>query len=148
MRYAFVAAAIAAFLASPAQAQQVFKCTENGKTVFSDHPCGDTAHELDVRPARGGYDPAAAERIRSQTNRLNNQFDAEDRERQRAHEATARRIDAERQAKIDKCRKIREERDDAKRWAGEFKHKDNIKREQAKQKDAQDALWWECREVW
>lgn len=148
MRIALIAAAVVAVLAAPAQAQQIFKCTESGKTVFSDHPCGETARELDVRPARGGYDPGAAARIRSQTERLNSQFAAEDRVRDAARRAASDRIDAERQAKIDKCRQIREERDDAKYWAGEFKHKDNIKREKAKQKEAQDALWWECREVW
>lgn len=123
MRIALIAAALVAVLVAvlitPAQAQQVFKCSENGKTVFSDHPCGDSAQELDVRPSRGGYDPGAAARI-----------------------------DAERQAKVDKCREIREARNDAKYWAGEFQHKDNIRREEEKAKSAQDALWWECREVW
>lgn len=147
MRTGIIIAAFAAILASPVQAQQIFKCVENGKTVFSEWPCGDTARELDVRPSRGGYDPGAAARIRSQTEGLNRRFDAEDRARQRASEATSQRIEADRQAKIDKCRKIREERDDAKYWAGEFEHKDNIRREEAKAKSAQDALWWECREV-
>lgn len=148
MKSAFVILIAGALLASPAAAQQIFKCTENGKTVFSDNPCGDSARELDVRPARGGYDPGAAARIRSQTEQLNSRFDAEERTRDRARQAAAARIDAARQAKIDKCRKIREERNDAKYWAGEFQHKDNIRREEAKAKSAQDALWWECREVW
>lgn len=104
MRIALIAAAVVAILGAPAQAQQIFKCNENGKTVFSDHPCGETARELDVRPARGGYDPGAAARIRSQTERLNSQFAAEDRVRDAARRAASDRIDAERQAKIDKCR--------------------------------------------
>ena len=143
-----IALAASVLISHPACAQQVFKCTENGKAVFSDHPCGDSARELDVRPARGGYDPGAAERIRSQADSVNRRFDAEQDARDRARQAAAARIDAERQAKADKCRKIREERDDAKYWAGEFEHKDNIRREEARAKSAQDALWWECREVW
>lgn len=148
MRTGIIIAALAAILSAPASAQQIFKCVENGKTVFSEWPCGDSAQELDVRPSRGGYDPGAAARIRSQTEGLNRRFDAEDRARQRASEATAQRIDADRQAKVDKCRKIREARNDAKYWAGEFQHKDNVRREEEKAKSAQDALWWECREVW
>lgn len=142
-----IAFAVAALI-SPAQAQQVFKCSEGGKTVFSDRPCGETAREIDVRPPRGGYDPGAAARIRAQTQGATSRFAAEDRERARAREAEARRVDSERQAKADKCRKLRESRDDAKYWSSEFRHKDNIAREKAKQKEAQDALWWECREVW
>lgn len=147
MRSAFFAAVIAAFLVAPAQAQ-VYKCTENGKTVFSDVPCATGAKRVDVRPATGGYDADAAARARMQTERIKQQQALEDSERAAARRSTETRIAAERQAKVDKCRKIREERDDAKYWASEFKHKDNIKREQAKQKGAQDALWWECREVW
>lgn len=142
-----VALLAAALLAGSAQAQ-VFKCTENGKTVFSDAPCGDSAREIDVRPARGGYDPGAAARIRSQADVINQRFDAEQDARDRARQAASARIDAERQAKIDKCNQIRRDRDDAKRWAGEFRHKDNIRREERKADAAQDALWWECREVW
>jgi len=29
----------------------VYQCTVNGQTVFSDHPCGDNAKELDHEPA-------------------------------------------------------------------------------------------------
>lgn len=91
MQLGFVGAAAAALViaSGSAQAQQIFKCTEHGKTVFSDHPCGETARELDVRPARGGYDPGAAARIRSQTERLNSQFDAEDRARDAARRAAS-----------------------------------------------------------
>lgn len=147
MRLAIVAAAIAASLVAPAQAQ-VYKCTENNKTVFSDVPCSTGAKRVDVRPAAGSYDAQAAARARIQTERIKQQQALEDSERAAARRSTEVRIEAERQAKIDKCRKIREDRDDARYWAGEFRHKDNIRREQAKQKDAQDALWWECREVW
>lgn len=147
MRSALLAAAIAASLVSPAQAQ-VYKCTENGKTVFSDVPCSTGAKRVDVRPAAGGYDADAAARTRMQTERIKGQQALEDSRREAARRATAARIDAERQAKVAKCNKIRARRDDAKYWAGEFQHKDNIRREEAKQKDAQDALWWECREVW
>lgn len=147
MRAGAICAALLVLVATSSHAQ-VFKCTENGKTVFSDRPCGDTAREVDVRPARGGYDPGAAARIRNQTERLNSQFAAQDRAREAARQADAARIDAERKAKADKCSQIRRERDRAEYWAGEFRHKDNIARERAAQKDAQDALWWECREVW
>ncbi|WP_416341098.1 DUF4124 domain-containing protein [Thiomonas arsenitoxydans] len=50
-----IALLLAAVASSPVAAQQIFKCTENGKTVFSDHPCGETARELDVRPARRSH---------------------------------------------------------------------------------------------
>lgn len=142
------AAAVALLFVSVSAWAQVYKCSEGGKTVFSDRPCGEAASRVDVRPSTGSYDPDAAARIRSQTENVNSRFDAEERARDRARQDTAARVEADRQAKIDKCRKIREERDDAKHWAGEFRHKDNIAREKAKQKDAQDALWWECREVW
>lgn len=42
----------AALAASGAQAQ-VYKCTEGGKTVFSDLPCNSSAKVIDARPALG-----------------------------------------------------------------------------------------------
>lgn len=106
------AAAVALLFVSATASAQVYKCSEGGKTVFSDRPCGEAASRVDVRPSTGSYDPDAAARIRNQTENVNSRFDAEERARDRARQDTAARVEADRQAKIDKCRKIREYRDE------------------------------------
>lgn len=49
---------VAAMLALPVHAQ-IYKCTEDGKTVFSDKPCRPDAKPIEVRPAAGQADPEA-----------------------------------------------------------------------------------------
>lgn len=56
--------AAAMIMALPAQAQ-VFKCIEGGKTVFSDKPCGQSAQEIKVKPARGASEPDFNQRMQS-----------------------------------------------------------------------------------
>ena len=48
MRHTILLALLAVLVAPSAVAQQIFKCTEHGKTVFSDHPCGETARAPDL----------------------------------------------------------------------------------------------------
>lgn len=59
---------IAAALLSGHVQAQVYKCTEGGKTVFSDKPCGQDARVVEMKPASGavgdqsGIDAAARTR--------------------------------------------------------------------------------------
>lgn len=41
---------------------QIYKCTVNGKTTFSDQPCAVDSKPLDVQPARG-YDPEVSKKL-------------------------------------------------------------------------------------
>jgi len=51
---------LSAIFALTAQAQApIYKCTHNGRTVFSDKPCGVDAVPLDISPARGSVIPPA-----------------------------------------------------------------------------------------
>lgn len=52
------AACAVLILAGSAQAQ-VYKCKEDGKTVFSDRPCAADAQTIKVRPAAGHSNPSA-----------------------------------------------------------------------------------------
>lgn len=49
---------LAVFVTQPADAQ-VYKCTVNGRTAFTDKPCDDNAQPLKVRPAAGHSSPQA-----------------------------------------------------------------------------------------
>lgn len=42
----------------PAHAQQMYKCTVDGRTTFSQFPCGQGAQKITVRAAAGDYAPA------------------------------------------------------------------------------------------
>ncbi|WP_159098078.1 DUF4124 domain-containing protein [Parazoarcus communis] len=121
---------------------QVYKCQEGGKTVFADRPCSPDSKVIDVRPARGEFDPKAAaelerqrvQRIRIQAATQATRDKAEER-RERARAAPPAR---------DYCDELRERHADAKRWEKEFRHPDNIKREKQKAKDASERSFFEC----
>ncbi|MDR2690268.1 MAG: DUF4124 domain-containing protein [Azoarcus sp.] len=87
MMHKFLAILLALAAISPAAAQ-VYKCVENGKTVFVDRPCHKDAAPLDVRPAAGAYDAAAAARIRQQTDSIKTEAAREDRARETNREIT------------------------------------------------------------
>lgn len=48
---------ILGFMSYHAQAE-VYKCTQNGKTVFADQPCSSSAQKISVKPASGTNAPA------------------------------------------------------------------------------------------
>lgn len=148
LRFAVVAGLAAALLpwASCAQAQ-VYKCQEGGRTVFSDTPCSLDAERVQVRPATGEYDPEAGARVRQETAETLSRFAAEDAARQAAREESVVRRAAERAAGQDRCIELRKKKNDAEYWANEFRHPDNIRREQQKAKHWKDRLWWECKQV-
>jgi hypothetical protein len=53
MRVTFL---LPALLASATAAADVYKCQQNGKTVFSDQPCSTSAEKIRVKPAAGHAD--------------------------------------------------------------------------------------------
>lgn len=130
----------------PVQAQ-IFKCTENGKSVFSDRPCAPDAAAMDVKPAAGGYNRLDDLRARSRTAQNEAELLKIDMDRAARRQATAREIDVKRQAEADRCKEIREKKQDAEYWAKEFRHPDNVQREQDKAKHWKERLWWECKQL-
>lgn len=101
----------AAVIASTSQAQ-IYKCTVDGKSVFSDRPCAADSQPINSTPAAGGYNPAAG--------------------------------DAARQAH---CDALIAEYHNAARWAGEFVHRDNVRREEAKMAHYKERAFMECGRV-
>ncbi|QDF95175.1 hypothetical protein CJ010_00715 [Azoarcus sp. DD4] len=140
MKHILFVAALAAAL--PAHAQ-VFKCQEGGKTVFSDRPCHAEAKPLDVKPAAGAYDPAAAAVLEQQTARRLEAQAAAQKYRDKAEERRemARAKEA---AEPDECARLRQQHADAKRWSKEFHHPENIRREQEKAKKAASDSFFKC----
>lgn len=126
---------------------QVYKCQEGGRTAFSDTPCSTDAERLNVRPAMGEYDPRAGARVRQETAETLSRFAAEDAARQAARGQAIEARAADRAEEQDRCRDLREKKNDADYWASEFRHPDNIRREQQKAKHWKDRLWWECKQV-
>lgn len=83
----------ACLMAASLPVQAVFKCVENGKTIYSDAPCGQSARVIDTTPPRGNDAP----NIRTRAGALSDQVDDMARERHTrdiAHEIrnTERRI--------------------------------------------------------
>lgn len=126
---------------------QVYKCVENGKTVFSGIPCSADAKAVNATPAMGDFDPAAAARVNSETAAIKAKLAAQDAERTAARQAAAARVESSRSAEQDRCANIRAKKNDAEYWAREFRHPDNIAREQAKAEHWKERLWWECKQV-
>lgn len=133
-------------LFSPAWAQ-VYKCEGAGATVFSDRPCGTEAQRVEAAPAAGAYDPAAGARRRLETDLLRSRQAADDAARVAARERAQAASEARKASERSRCDTLREQRADAQRWAGEFRHPDNIRREQQKAEAASDRLWWECKQI-
>lgn len=144
MRTMIVAVALAAAL--PVHAQ-VYKCQEGGKTVFSDIPCATNARQIDARPATGAYNPEEGERARLNTEASSARLAAEEARRMAAREAALAELEASRASEQDQCASIRAKKQDAEHWAREFRHPDNIRREQAKADYWKDRLWWECKQL-
>lgn len=48
----------ASLVAPPALAQQMYKCTQDGRTTFAEFPCGKSAQKITVRPVAGDIAPA------------------------------------------------------------------------------------------
>lgn len=51
-------AALFALIALPTHAQQMYKCTVDGRVTFAEFPCGKSAQTIRVRPASGDSVPA------------------------------------------------------------------------------------------
>ena len=126
---------------------QVYKCTEGGKTVFSDRPCAADDVPVQVRPATGAFDPAAARAAEERAARDLADLQRIELQRQTARQREAEAAAARRQGEQDSCAKIREDMEKAYYWAGEFRHPDNVRRERDKAKGLEDRLWWDCRQT-
>lgn len=127
----------------PAHAQ-VYKCQEGGKTVFSDTPCRADAVPMDVKPATGDYDPVDGMRAQSRT--LNDQAELMRIDNERAANRRAAAIDYERgrKSESERCYQIRKGKAEAQYWAKEFRHPDNVRREQEKAKYLGEREFFEC----
>lgn len=123
---------------------QVYKCVEGGKTVYSQEPCGHRATVIDSTPATGSYDARAHAQRRAQNARIMGLQAADEAERDAKRAATDRQRDAERSAQQRRCDELRRNKQSSEYWAKEFRHPDNIRREQDKAKKGASDLWWEC----
>lgn len=141
------ASIILALALSGAAHAQVFKCEQDGRTVYSQDPCGNRAKVIDTTPAAGAYDPDAAARRRVENSRIIRQQSAEERQRDRDRALAQRQRAASEAAERRKCDEIRRSKQRAEHWSQEFKSAANVRREQDKAKQAESELWWECREV-
>lgn len=96
-------------LALPAQAQ-VYKCTEGGKTVYSQMPCAADAKPVELKV----HQPTEADRLRAEAQSLREQAvnarnDGERMAAERRSRAAAEARQAEKDAKARKCAEYQEE---------------------------------------
>lgn len=130
-------------LGLPAQAQ-VYKCQEDGKTVFSDTPCRN-AVPMNVKPASGEYNPVDGMRAQSRAQSDLAELMRLDSERAAARRAGAIDSELSTRSASDRCAQIRKDKAEALYWAGEFRHPDNIRREQEKAKFLEGREFFECK---
>jgi len=92
-----LALAAGAFAASPAAAEEVFRCTSSdGRVTYQQAPCPKTDEErrIDATPANPDYDPAQRERVLKQGEEAGRRLEeraAREREEARLREETRQR---------------------------------------------------------
>ncbi len=141
-----IAAALALLISAATAQAQVYKCQIDGRTTFSDLPCGDDAREIDTTPAAGGYDPAAGWRRGADVRQLRLRQELE---RIRSSGAAVANVGSSRSDQIGRdvrCGQIRRERRSAEWLAENYVMKKNIERAKRDAKQANSDLWWECRD--
>jgi hypothetical protein len=141
-----IACVIALAMVAPAHAQ-VYKCKENGKSVFSDRPCSADDVPLSIRPATGGYDATAGEAAEARAAKEQADLQRLELERQAARAEEIKSANANPSGSDDNCARIRADLKKAEYWAREFQHPDNVHRELNKAKKLKDRLWWECKQI-
>ena len=141
MRGLFLVALIGASVSAQAQ---VYKCVEGGRTVYAQEPCGRRAEVIDATPATGGYDAAAHAQRRAQNARIQLQQGIDDIWLDTNRKIADRQRSAEQKAKERRCDELRSRKQDAEYWSKEFRHPDNVRREQDKAKKGASELWWQC----
>lgn len=140
MKIAMMVMALSLLCSGAAQAQ-VFKCQEGGRTVITDRPCAG-GEKMNVQPASGAFDPRKRAEVYERIDRQAQQVQEGYRmiEEQQIRDAPRPRARAE----PDECDQLRERHADAKHWSKEFRHPDNIRREQEKAKKAASDSFFKC----
>ena len=135
---------IALLFASSTAFAQVFKCSVDGRTVFSDRPCSADSAPIDLRPAMGQYDRDAAREAETRTSRERARVSEIETERRVSQNRVQAEIEAKRQAELDRCAKIGKDKADAETRAARFHHPDQIKREREKAKHLATRQFFDC----
>lgn len=141
MKYSFIA-----FILFPLIAQaQVYKCTQNGQTVYAERPCSSTAKLLDidaqVSPERRQQAADVAARERALAKQVDNQTRAD----QRQIDRRAADAQADRDAKKSRCAQLLRDAKDAKDESNKWRyHQGLIDDARRRQKEAEDSHFTEC----
>lgn len=137
---AIAGATLAALLITSAQAQ-VYRCTTDGNTTYSDIPCAIDADTINAHPATGRASPQAAAAARERAQRSAPEQVQPERTAPRG--AAIGDTDASKRAS-DRCKQIAKDRATAEHWAREFRYRENIQREQAKADHWKERDFFEC----
>jgi hypothetical protein len=122
---------------------QVYKCKEDGRTVFKDVPCPIGAERVPTYTAPPSADDAAAAAARAERDRQ--ALAGPLVEEAPSGDGRIGMSDADKAAQDAKCAALRKGKNEAKYWAGEFRYEANIQRERAKADYYEDRQWWECK---
>lgn len=129
---------------SVAQAQ-VYKCTENGRTIYAERPCASNAKELNIddfrtdEQRRQSLDSARRQKRLSKTNDIEAEIYRLEREKQSAKFQAAEEAKRRRCATLVKTAK--DAKDESQKWRYHQGLIDDAKR---RQKEAEDAHFSEC----
>jgi hypothetical protein len=139
MLKALLVVALATIWWAAVQAQTVYRCVVDGRTTFSQVPCGPDAELQRVSPASGPADESAALEARIRASQARLELQRIDAERDRQRELARREREREqRQAELDKqwhCEVIARERASAERLASRFVVPKNIRREEERARE-------------
>lgn len=136
----FCCAALA-FTVSGGASAQVYRCVEDGKTIYSGHPCATGAAPITVTPAAGHGSQEDAARARMRAQRDADQVRRIDRQLDAAKAARAAQITT---GETDRCREIAKKRASSERLAKEYSVPSNIRREQEKAEHYAVRDFFEC----
>lgn len=125
-------------------AAQIYRCNVDGKTVFMDRPCAGDSTPHQVQPAAGAFDPEAGAAAQARAQRDRAAIEQRESQTQAARQEALRRAEADRKAKEARCNQIARARNDAEYWSREFRHPDNVRREQEKAAYAKEREFFEC----
>lgn len=135
---------IACALSAQARADQVYKCTENGKTVYSSQQCSPGAKPIAAQPATGSYNAAAASEARMRTMQAQSELATAEAERESARQRQRAAAESASSSANGGCSQMKTDHAEAQYWANNYRHPENIRREKAKAKYLEDKSFFDC----
>jgi hypothetical protein len=124
---------------------QVYKCTQNGQTVYAERPCSTTAKLLEIDTSVSQERRQQAADVAERERALGKQVDNKNRAEQRQVDSRAADFQAQNDAKKTRCAQLLRDAKGAKDESNMWRyHQGLIDDAKRRQKEAEDAHFTEC----